>query len=193
MVIISISARWTCGGLAMDAHIKCPTCDTILVRPLCQAHQTTHCKACFDNMRSLMKRTKEPLWREWQYMKTRCSSSYPVRHRNYTARGITVCAEWLTNYHAFKQWALDNGYEKGLSIERINNNAGYSPGNCCWIPQARQARNTRRCVVNEQSVLEIRALLSAGARRRDICAWFGISRQIVYQIARRKTWKGVEP
>ena len=59
-------------------------------------------------------------------MKQRCYNIKHHMHKNYGGRGITICKEWLQNRRSFIDWALQNGYMKGLSIDRINNNIGYS-------------------------------------------------------------------
>ena len=56
-----------------------------------------------------------------------------------------MCSEWLSSYDVFYDWAINNGYYEGLSIDRIDNNKGYSPDNCRWVDQKTQSDNTRRC------------------------------------------------
>ena len=66
--------------------------------------------------------------------------------KNYHARGITVCKEWASDFMAFHKWALDNGYNDSLSLDRIDNNKGYSPHNCQWIPIEKQQSNKSNTV-----------------------------------------------
>ena len=94
----------------------------------------------------------ERLYGIWKNMNCRCSKSLsrsnPIYNR-YIGRGITVCDEWKHNYLAFKEWALSNGYEEHLTIDRINNDGNYEPSNCRWITIQEQARNRRTNVFLE--------------------------------------------
>lgn len=86
-----------------------------------------------------------PLYRAWSSMKTRCTN--PNRHTwvNYGGRGITVCERWMS----FSNFLKDMGpsYTEGMTLERKNNDEGYSPVNCVWIPALDQVYNTRRTVL----------------------------------------------
>jgi hypothetical protein len=64
-------------------------------------------------------------------------------YERYAGRGITVCDEWHRNYGAFLVWAIDNGYRNDLTIDRRDNELGYSPDNCRWATVIEQHRNYR--------------------------------------------------
>ncbi len=85
------------------------------------------------------------LYRIWGGMKTRCYNPNSKHYDYYGGRGIAICTEWLHNFAAFQEWALSNGYHEGLSIDRIDNDKGYSPDNCRWITQTEQNKNRRYC------------------------------------------------
>lgn len=75
------------------------------------------------------------LYGVWTGMKERCSNSLGWAYKYYGGKGISICDEWK-EYTPFKIWALNNGYDIGLTIDRIDNNDNYRPGNCQWITQA---------------------------------------------------------
>ena len=74
-------------------------------------------------------------------MKMRCYYPKCNGYKNYGARGITICEDWLNSYKAFEKWALENGYDDTLTIERNNVNGNYEPSNCRWITKQEQAHN----------------------------------------------------
>lgn len=91
----------------------------------------------------------ERLYVIWGAMKQRCYYTKGENYNNYGGRGIKVCDEWLFDYVSFKEWALNNGYENNLSIDRIDVNGNYEPNNCRWATNKQQANNTRRNVMFE--------------------------------------------
>lgn len=78
----------------------------------------------------------------WSGMKYRCQQRSTRAHRNYGLRGIAVCKKWDT-FIPFMEWALAHGYQDNLTIDRINNDGDYEPGNCRWISSSQQASNRR--------------------------------------------------
>lgn len=94
------------------------------------------------NRLSLLKhgdaRTK--FYKMWCTMIKRCYCESDQAYYRYGARGIKVCEEWH-NYEVFKKWAMENGYKEGLTLDRKNNDLGYSPDNCRWVTMREQNRN----------------------------------------------------
>lgn len=92
----------------------------------------------------------------YRSMKNRCYNPKSVNYKWYGAKGITVCEEWLNKerasvtgeniskgFLAFKEWALTNGYEDGLTLDRIDGNKGYCPENCKWVTMKEQNNHTK--------------------------------------------------
>lgn len=87
--------------------------------------------------------THHELYCRWASMKARCYREKDKDFPNYGGRGITVCDEWRNDFWAFAAWAYASGYKPGLTIDRIDNDLGYSPDNCRWVERADQNRNKR--------------------------------------------------
>lgn len=102
----------------------------------------------------------------WQGMKKRCYQVGSVNYHNYGGRGIVMCDEWRDDYRQFKAWALLNGYDEGLQIDRIDNNANYAPVNCRWVTRLQNNRNRRNTFMLTVHGEEM--CLSAAARKYGI-------------------------
>ncbi len=81
------------------------------------------------------------LYSIWKNVKTRCTNTKIKQAINYSKRGIKFCIDW-TDFIVFKDWALQNGYEDNLSIDRIDVNGNYEPNNCRWADRKTQSENT---------------------------------------------------
>lgn len=80
------------------------------------------------------------LKRIFDKMKQRCYNEKNKDYKWYGAKGIKIYNEWMSNPKLFEKWALENGYNDSLSIDRIDENKDYSPNNCRWITDVQNAK-----------------------------------------------------
>ncbi|MCL6479319.1 MAG: AP2 domain-containing protein [Peptococcaceae bacterium] len=90
-----------------------------------------------------MNKERLRLYNIWSAMKARCQNPNNSTYHSYGGRGIKVCDEWL-EFKPFYEWAISNGYNDGLTIDRRDNNGNYEPSNYRWVTPKEQSKNTRR-------------------------------------------------
>lgn len=136
------SAFWVC---------RCDCGNTVTVDGAnLRSGNSTSC-GCFKRehparLRHGMSKTK--LYGIWRAMKDRCQNPHTKFYKNYGGRGIAVCDEWKSP-EKFFEWAKENGYAKGMTIDRIDVNGDYCPENCRWVSMEQQGNNKRNNVLFE--------------------------------------------
>lgn len=131
----SRKAYWDC---------KCSCGKRLMVKG--NAMLSGNTKSCGHLKGELHGDSSSRMYNIWCKMRARCLNTSNNRFNHYGGRGISISKKW-TKYSDFKDWALSNGYNKLLSIERINNNGNHTPSNCRWATQAEQVRNQRRSLI----------------------------------------------
>lgn len=147
----------TCGQKSVTWRCLCDCGNEILVPAKSLSIGRTHSCGCWQKERSSEANTTHGdskqdskyyrLHAIWRGMKARCSNQNTKAFPHYGGRGIKICDEWQ-DYLNFKEWALSNGYDDSLSIDRINVDGDYEPSNCRWATILQQQRNRK----NNQSI-----------------------------------------
>lgn len=89
-------------------------------------------------------RTGHPLYSIWTNMKRRCYDARREAYKTYGARGITICDEWKNDYRIFFDWAINNGWYPGLTIDRKDVNGNYEPSNCRWVTKSVNSKENKQ-------------------------------------------------
>lgn len=125
----------------------------------------------------------------WRHMHSRCYDPDNSRFRWYGARGIAVCDRW-SGPDGFENFLADmGGRPKGKSIDRIDNDGDYEPGNCRWASPKEQSRNRRTSKLTKKDAVNIRSDYEQGlGGYRTIAKKYGVSFTMVRHIVIGKKW-----
>ena len=123
----------------------------------------------------------------WLAMRNRCNNSKGQDFWRYGGRGIKVCSAW-DRYVEFRNWALSNGYEEGLTIDRLDGNKGYSPENCRWATRKEQNRNREYNKLNYRKAERIREFRKVGISRKELAELFSVSTSQIKNVELNKCW-----
>ena len=134
--------------------IECPTCFERRRKIAYDIERgcNTECRSCTKKRTGVTHGLhKHSLYSVWEGVKQRCANPKEENFKYYGGRGIAVCDEWKNDFKAFFDWAIENGWEDGLTIDRVDSDGNYEPSNCRWTTRMIQMRNTRRIRKNNTS------------------------------------------
>lgn len=97
----------------------------------------------------MIERRGNPIYAAWVSMRHRCRNPSSRKWDHYGGRGIVVVEEWDEDYIPFYEWSIDNGWQPGLQIDRVDNDGPYSPDNCRWTTPVVNISNRRNTITFE--------------------------------------------
>lgn len=163
-----------------------PKCDKIVERELSAGRKAKSC-GCNQNLIDHGE-TNTRLYKIWKGIKQRCLNSKCNIYKNYGGRGITICEEWL-EFTPFRDWALNNGYAKNLTIDRKDNDGNYEPNNCQWEIFLNNRRKQRRTKLTLEIANKIRIKYNSGYYTQKILAKeYDVSVCTINAIINFKVW-----
>lgn len=144
----------------VTAKCECGTVNDYYINNLMSGN-TVSC-GCYTKEQFIKRSTTHgyrlhPLYNAWKNMIDRCHNPKNSHWKWYGERGISVCMEWRGAPNRFIEWALVNGYQKGLEIDRENNDGNYEPSNCRFVTHMVNMQNTSR---TKQSILKVKQELN---------------------------------
>jgi hypothetical protein len=133
-------------------------------------------QSCKDNFTKYPGNVKQ-IRASYDAMMRRCYSHKCESYSFYGGRGVSVCDEWVNDYKVFLKWAKENGWKKGLQLDKdkLGNGFMYSPSTCCWLTQSENVKYTRSATLfdymgEKRTLTEIGriAKINANTLRRSI-------------------------
>lgn len=194
-VMSQAATRHTPGGSARrywNCMCSCGTAREVLQQHLL-AGKSTSC-GCYQSEVATLNGIRHGgrdtlLYEVWTQMLQRCENPRNKAFARYGSRGIKVCSDWR-DFAKFDAWAAASGYAPGLTIDRKNNDGGYTPANCRWVPNVVNCRNTPRTITVQWDGADVP--LNTLAEQR------GLNPNTVYSRFKLKGWTlrqalGLEP
>ena len=148
------------------------------------AGTTIHC-GCSRRGRVLLRFKK--LRNVWHGMLSRCEDPRHVAYKNYGGRGILICKSWHS-FESFKEWAIESEYNPRLTIDRIDNDSNYCPGNCQWITKTENGRKGRHVKLDKEKVALIKNMLNTSIKQYEIAEMFNVAGSVISRIKHGTRW-----
>ena len=191
LTVINYKGRDSNSNHLWEYQCDCGTITTVRATSLIMG-QTQSC-GCLTIERAREASTKHglhkhPLYAIWHQMRERCYNPKCKAYKNYGARNIVICKNWLEDFLNFYNWAMENGYEKDLSIDRKDVNGNYEPNNCRWATPSEQSQNTRRTKIKPDQLEAIRQDTRSNAK---IAKDYGVNESTISRIRAGTTWSNI--
>jgi len=200
MLLVVEPAGFAKGRALWRCVCDCGATDVIAIGNVLQQGNKKSCGCATGAMVSAAKRrhghagARTKIYQCWKGMKKRCANPNEAAWPNYGGRGIKVCDRWRNSFEAFYADVGDPP-EPGLTLDRINNDGDYEPGNVRWATRAQQANNTRekdrRGERNGRAKLtedDVRFIRSSSAKRDLLAEMFGIAPTYVSTLRSGQHW-----
>jgi hypothetical protein len=192
----------------MPVTIKCPCGTTFIVKPS-RASSARYCsRDCMYQFRNLPPRShglaahgpERYLYNTWLNIINRCLDPKHNQYKNYGERGISIYSDWVDSPVQFIEWIKKNLGERpvGYSIDRIDNDGNYTPGNLRWATSSQQSKNRRNSSgdLHPQSKLDkttvevIRVRYAAGdVSQAALAREYGVNQHTIWAVINNITWK----
>lgn len=154
--VLERGPKTSSGRLTWKCKCDCGTVKNVDGQML-RSGQSQGCHACLwtrkqhprlhtDGSRRWIDGKPTKQYRRWLAMRQRCNNPNNKAYKNYGARGITVCDEWNSSFQAYFDYVskLDGYGREGMTLDRIDNDKGYCPGNVRWATKSEQEKNKRK-------------------------------------------------
>ena len=182
---LTITDIYSDNGRRVRAQCDCG----MITRPRYNDVRSGAVQSCGCVRRSYSPRTANgqcatPIYKMWRNMLDRCA-----RRLDYRAKGITVWEYWQNDFDVFRSWALENGFEEGLTLDRRDNAQGYRPSNCRFVTHAIQKQNRDVVTIDLATVDAIRvAYYYDDVTTRELAKRTGSTINKVWNALNRKKW-----
>ena len=169
----------------------CSCCGSTVERELTAGKKQKTCGCQRSVIHGYARNKTTLLYFVWAAMRRRCSKPTHKGFHRYGGRGIKICEEWQ-DVGIFIDWALANGWQQALQIDRINNDGDYEPTNCRFVTLTANSHNRSTTKLSNESVVEIRRIGQSGIlSQNELSKMFGVCRATICMVLKGHIWKGI--